>query len=306
MKKKTIEALALSIEKKLGEKYDDPTLCQQYSWWILEALTGKKRNQLITHALNDLSEEQLAKLDKWINELVDKSKPLQYILGTAPFLDLNLLLKIPTLIPRPETEEMVADLVGQLEKLHNQKINILDIGTGTGCIGLAIAYALPNTQIYATDISDTALELAKTNAKQNNLTNVTFIKSDVYKNIPVGLKFDLIISNPPYISKKEWNELDDSVTQWEDYNALIAENEGLAIIEQIAQKASLFLRKNKEMKKLGIPQLILEIGHTQGAAVVKLLEKERFNDITVKKDLEGKNRIVTGRVKDVAIQPENT
>jgi len=306
MKKGSIEALALSIEKKLGQKYDDPTLCQQYSWWILEALTGQKREQLIARSADDLTEEQLKQLDTWMHELIDKSKPLQYIIGSTPFLDLTLLLEIPTLIPRPETEQMVADLIDQLKKLYNKKINLLDIGTGTGCIGLAIAYALPDVHVYATDISEAALELAKINAQQNKLKNVTFIKSNVYQSIPTGLKFDLIISNPPYISQREWDELDDSVTQWENRQALIAPHEGLAIIEKIAQRAPQFLRKNREMERLNIPQLVLEIGYKQGTAVAKILEKAGFDAIKVKKDLEGKDRIVTGRVKNVAVQPENT
>ena len=306
MKPGTIEALQRSIEKKLAEKYNDPTLCLQYSWWILEALTGQKKEQLIARSFTDLTPQQLDQLDEWMESLVNKSKPLQYIMGTAPFMDLKLFLKIPTLIPRPETEEMSADLVDQLEKLKNQKINVLDIGTGTGCIGLLIAKSLPNAQVYATDIADTALELAQINAKENNVENITFIKSDVYNSIPSGLQFDLIVSNPPYISLQEWNDLDDSVTQWEDRGALIAQKEGLAIIERIAQDAPKFLRENKEMERHNIPQLVLEIGYKQGQAVSKLLENAGFDAITIKKDLEGKDRVVTGRVKNVAVQPEKT
>jgi len=306
MKIGTIEALRHSIEKKLAQKYDDPILCTQYSWWILEALTKQKKEQLIARSIDDLSEEQLNQLDTWMLRLVDKSEPLQYIIGHTPFLDITILLEIPTLIPRPETEEMCANLIEQLQKLNNQKLTILDIGTGTGCIALSLAHALPNAQVYATDISDAALKLAQTNAEQNKIKNVTFIKSDVYKGIPSGLTFDLIVSNPPYISKTEWDNLDDSVTQWEDRIALIADDKGLAIIKRIVKKAPAFLHENKEMARLNIAQLILEVGHTQGPSVAKLLENAGFDAITIKKDLEGKDRVVAGRVKDVAVQQKKT
>ena len=231
MKKGTIEALRKSIEKKLAQTYNDPTLCMQYSWWILQALTGQKKEQFLARSFDDLSQQQLDNLDSWMKRLTEKNEPLQYVLGSVPFLELEILVEPPILIPRPETEELCADLIEQLQKLNNQKLNILDIGTGSGCIALAIAHALPNAQVYAIDISQDALKLAQTNAQHNNIKNVTFINSNIFNEIPSGLKFDLIISNPPYISEKEWEDLDDSVTQWEDRFALVAQNKGLAIIE---------------------------------------------------------------------------
>jgi len=304
MKTGTMEKLRLSIEQKLKKTFQDPVLCTQYSWWILEALTGQKKEQLITRSTDDLSEEQLNRLDDWMKEILNRNKPLQYILGSVPFLDLEILVEPPTLIPRPETEELCADLITQLTQLNNQKIKILDIGTGSGCIALSLAKALPNAQVYATDIADAALELAQKNATHNNIKNISFIKSDVFQNIPTDLKFDLIVSNPPYIAPEEWKDLDPSVVEWEDRTALIAQNKGLAIIERIVKQAPQFLKENKELAQHNVPQLLIEIGYTQGSAVSRLLENAGFDAITIKKDLEGKDRIVTGRVKDVAIQSE--
>jgi len=294
-KKGTIEVLHHSVEKKLSKKYQDKTLCNQYAWWILESITGQKKEQLLARSADDLSKEQLDKLDEWLRKLIDKSMPLQYLIGSVPFLDLDIFVEPPVLIPRPETEEMCANLIEQLKTLNNQKINILDIGTGSGCIALALAKALPNAQVYATDISDAALELAEKNRKHNNIENVSFLNSNVFNNIPTGLTFDLIVSNPPYVAPEEWEKLDNTVTHWEDRNALVAQNKGLAIIERIAKKAPEFLKPNKEMDRLEIPQILLEIGYTQGHAVSRLLENAGFGVITIKKDLEGKDRIVTGR-----------
>ncbi len=303
MKQGTITALKRGIEQKLCEKYKDKTLCNQYAWWILQSITGQKQEQLIARAADDLSDEQLKQLDDWMDKLLNKSMPLQYLLGSVPFLDIEILVQAPTLIPRPETEEMTQEVIEQLKQLKNQKINILDIGTGTGSIALALAFALPNATVYAVDNAQVALDLAKQNAGHNKIKNINLLYSDVFNNIPVGLQFDLIISNPPYIAPEEWDALDDSVTQWEDRNALVAQNKGLAIIERIIKQAPKFLKENKEMELLAIPQLIIEIGYQQGATVSRLLENGGFGAITIKKDLEGKDRVVTGRVKNVAIQP---
>lgn len=297
-----IPALQLELGKKLNEKYNNSILSNQYAWWMLEALTNKKKEYLISEKNGKLTDEQIATLDDWFDKLFNKSMPLQYLLGSVPFLDLELIVEPPILIPRPETEEMVADLVEQLTALKNQKLTILDIGTGSGCIAIALAKALPNAKIFGVDIAEGAIELALRNAKHNNIENVSFIHSDLFTNIPHGLTFDLVISNPPYVTTKEWENLDDSVTQWEDITALVAEKEGTAIIEKIITQTPKFLHENKEMKHLNIPQLILEIGYKQGKIVTHLLEETNYSAITIKKDLEGKDRIVTGRVKHVAIR----
>lgn len=304
MNQGTLTALQAELAKKLNEKYQDPILSGQYAWWILEALTGKKKEQLVADSDGTLTDDQVSTLDDWFDKLFNKSMPLQYLLGTVPFLDLEIIVEPPVLIPRPETEEMVADVIDQLKKLNNQQLTILDIGTGTGCIALALAQAFPNANVFGVDIVEGAVLLAICNAQHNNIKNASFIHSDLFANIAQGLTFDMIISNPPYVAEDEWIELDDSVTQWEDKTALVADNKGTAIIEKIVQQSPAFLKENNEMEKLNIPQLILEIGHKQGEAVTNLLEKANYSAITIKQDLEKKDRIVTGRVKHVAIRSE--
>lgn len=302
MEPMNVAHLQHDIKKKLEKKFDDETLCDQYAWWLIEAVAHRAKEQLILEQRLVLNDDQLAQLTDWLNKIINKSMPIQYAIGFVPFLSVELFVEPPTLIPRPETEEICANLINQLIKLNNKKITILDIGTGSGCIALSLAKELPYATVYATDIADKALDLAARNAKHNELKNVIFLHSNVFTNVPVNIFFDLIISNPPYISEKEWEELDDSVAQWEDRNALVSQNDGLALIERIVKQTPNFLQKNKEMEQHNIPQLILEIGYKQADAVSRLLENAGFDAITIQKDLEGKDRSVTGRVKNVAIR----
>jgi release factor glutamine methyltransferase len=132
------------------------------------------------------------------------------------------------------------------------------------------------------------------------MINITLLKSDLFMSIPQGTRFDIIVSNPPYIAPSEFDDLDMTVTQWEDHNALIAADDGLAIIKQIIVQAPRFIQTNTEMKQKNIPQLVIEIGYAQGTAVKELMNIAHYNDVLVHKDLEGKDRFVTGRIDNVA------
>jgi len=264
---------------------------------MLEALTKKKKSKLITNEIINFTTKQLVTLDTWIKQQVEEKMPLQYLLGSVPFDDIEILVEAPILIPRPETEEMCYNILDMLHKLDDKKLSILDIGTGTGCIALTIAKALPKSTILATDLEERALQLAEKNADHNNIKNVTFLKSDLYESIEKNLTFDLIVSNPPYIAQEEWEALDESVTKWEDKKALVADNKGLAIIAAIVTQSAPFIKKNTQMKQHKIPQLIIEIGHNQGKEVAKIFATAGFQDIKVEKDMEGKDRFVSGRIK---------
>lgn len=284
------------IRLKLAMVYADDTLCQQYAWWILQAICEKTKTELIIQETIMFSAEQQHKIDQWIHQLVVDKMPLQYVLGFVPFADLEILVEPPTLIPRPETEEWCLYIIEQLLSLHNKKIKILDIATGSGCVALVFAHYLPQAYVLATDIADTALELTEKNIEHNKISNVTCIKSDLFESIPHRIKFDIILSNPPYISTQEFADLDESVTRWEDHGALVAPDNGLAIIKQIIVQASQFIQTNDEMANKKIPQVVIEIGYAQGAAVRDLMLNAGYNNVVVHKDLEGKDRFVTGRV----------
>jgi release factor glutamine methyltransferase len=294
------------IRQKLATVYDDDTLCQQYAWWILQAICEKTKTELIIQETLQLSHEQQQKIDRWLHLLITEKMPLQYVLGFVPFADLEILVEPPTLIPRPETEEWCLYIVEHLLTLDNKKIKILDIATGSGCLALAFADYLPQARIVATDISDAALELTEKNIEHNKIKNVTCIKSDLFESIPRGMLFDLIVSNPPYITENEFKNLDETVSQWEDYGALVAADGGLAFIKKIIEFAPQFIQTNDEMKDKNIPQMVIEIGYAQGAAVKELMDAAGYSDILVHKDLEGKDRFVTGRVNHVANSSDRT
>lgn len=284
--------LVHQITNKLAKvHHDNPQEQQQDAWWMLEKITGTTTAELIAHDTLDLTKEQQKQLDEWLHLHIDKHMPLQYILGTVPFNGLEILTEPPVLIPRPETEEWTIKLCNNLAQLSHKKITVLDIGAGTGCIALSLAKTLPESQVYATDITRAALELTQKNAQHNTITNVTVIRSDLFTDIPQTLKFDLIVSNPPYIDLRQWPLLNKSVTKWEDKHALLAGRDGLEVIKKIIAHAKPWLSKNPEFKTLGIPQLVIEIGYQQGNAVHELLEQAGFNNIRIENDLEGKDRV---------------
>ncbi len=296
-----IGLLISQIEQKLIPKFNNATLCTQYAWWLIETITGKKEINLISQQEFKWTDTNQKKLDEYLDQLINKDMPLQYLLGSTPFGNLDILCRPPVLIPRPETEEWCMNVAQQLQFLSNQQLWILDLCTGSGCIALALAKALPKAKVLATDIHDEALALAQENAAHNHITNVTFLRSDLFAQIPGEFTFDLIVANPPYIPEKDWATLDKSVSQWEDKNALIAKDSGLALIKKIIDRVPEYIKTNDELKKAQLPQLMLEIDHTQGAAVAEYMKQHGYNQIKITKDLEGNDRVASGRVDNVAI-----
>lgn len=298
-RKININALIGEIEATLSPIYKDHVLREQYAWWTTEAITRSDKATLIALGDISLSDKEQEKLKQWLDKMVTEHMPIQYLLGSVPFNDLDILVEPPILIPRPETEEWTLNLIKQLKNLKELPLNILDLCCGTGCISLAIAKSFPKARVVAGDISDKAINLAAKNAKHNNVNNVTFIQADLY-NIVEFLEsprvFDIIVSNPPYISFAEFEELDSSVTSWEDQQALVANDDGLAILEDIIEDAPDYLNHNPEMERLKIPQLVVEIGYKQAHKVTDFFKSFGFTDIQVHKDLEGKDRYVTGRL----------
>ena len=297
----SISTLIENVKQKLQTKFHDEILCTQYAWWLIEAITGKKEITLITTQEIKWSDDDQKELDEYLDNLINKDMPLQYLLGSTPFAELDILCRPPVLIPRPETEEWCMNLIEQLKPLRDQQLWILDLCTGSGCIALALADPLPKAKVYGTDSADSALALAQENAAHNHIPNATFLKSDLFGQIPKEFKFDLIVGNPPYIPQKDWATLDKSVSQWEDKNALIAEDDGLALIKKIIESAPAYLKKNETRATLHIPQLMLEIDHTQGKAVAEYMKQHGYTHIKIHKDLEGKDRVASGRVDNVAI-----
>lgn len=292
----------MSIIKNIVEKLQssDPALTQEnaqnQAWWLIQWVTGKTQSQLISQKEIQLTAEQKEKLNAALRDHVQEHKPLQYILGSVPFLDLTIHVRPPILIPRPETEYWCSLLIESLQKLKNKNIKILDLCTGTGCIALALARALPESQVYAVDINPNALDLACENSLLNGITNITFIESDLYSELPQGICFDLICANPPYISSSEWKALDVSVKKWEDPVALKSEFGGLELIEKIIEQSRKRLNAHTEFLAQNIPQIWVEIGYRQAESVRAILKHNGFEPISVITDLAGKDRVLTAGI----------
>lgn len=285
-----LETLAHSLAQQLLPAYGEQHVAEHNAWFLLEHITQKNRAALIAHPELKLTPAQEDTLAAWVHDIVYNHKPIQYILGTVPFLDLTIKVQAPTLIPRPETEEWCATLIEKLKL--SRPATILDLCTGSGCIALALAQAFGESAVYASDISPEALELAQENARLNGITNVTFVLSDLYTEIPPQ-RFDLIVANPPYITPQEYASLDASVAQWEDKKALVADENGLKIIDEIIKKAPKFLQKTAPH----VPHVWIEIGYRQGISVSEIFKKYNFEP-TILQDLQGNDRVVTGTLKN--------
>lgn len=208
-------------------------------------------------------------------------RPAQYLLGYEEFCGHRFKVTEATLIPRPETEELVMAAIDSFPP--DQSVRVADIGTGTGAIGLSVKLARPQWQVALTDLSQEALAVAKENAELLG-TQVAFYQGDTLEVLPPG-DVDLLLSNPPYISVAEWDLMDESVRRYEPKTALFAEDEGLAIYRKLAQQAPARLTKDG--------QVFLEIGFAQGKAVQEMFQ-EAFpeKEVAILKDLAGQDRIV--------------
>ncbi len=237
--------------------------------------------ELIISAKNEVT----AEAEKSAREMLLRRKngePLQYILGEAEFMSLEFEVNSSTLIPRADTETLVEAVI---EEIGKKQIKLLDIGTGTGCVGISIAH-YSKADVTLADISREALETAKRNALLNSVT-ADFMKIDILNEIPEG-KFDVIVSNPPYIETDVIKTLQTEVKDHEPLSALDGGADGLVFYRRIADIAPEMLTAN------GL--LAFEIGYNQGKAVSELMEKD-FESIKIIKDLCGNDRVVTGRKK---------
>jgi release factor glutamine methyltransferase len=211
-------------------------------------------------------------------------EPVQHIVGFAEFNGLTIKVNPSVLIPRPETEELV-DLI--VRENSDRAIKILDIGTGSGCIALALKSKMHLSEIYATDISSEALSLANESAMINKL-HVKFILSDILlENIPHH-EFDLWVSNPPYIRESEKVLMHDNVLKYEPHSALFVPDQDPLVFYK-----AILVKSNRHLKKNG--KIYFEINEAFGGQILDLVENEGYRDVRVIKDIHGKDRIVAGK-----------
>ena len=251
---------------------------------LTEYLHNLKRIDLALNPNFEISDADYQKWEVIISELKTE-KPIQYITGEAWFYGLRFEVNEHTLIPRPETEELVEWIIeSQKSKVKSQKVEILDIGTGTGCIPISLKKNIPNANVSAIDVSEEAIEMAKKNALENN-TEVNFILQNILETKKLEQKFDIIVSNPPYVRNLEKEEISKNVLAYEPHLALFVEdNDALLFYRKIAQLAKESLTENG--------QLFFEINQYLGKETVLLLEQLGFQNIELKKDFKGNDRMI--------------
>lgn len=273
--------------------YDEKEV-ERFFYLTLEQFHQIKRIDL---ALNPDMEMDAQQLLRWENVVVElkKQKPIQYILGETEFYGLPFLVNGNTLIPRPETEELVDLIIVESQKskvesqvLKDKNVSILDIGTGSGCIAISLAKNLPNATVFALDVSEKALEVARKNAELNK-AEVHFIQKNILETDDLEQQFDIIVSNPPYVRMLEKEEIKANVLDYEPHLALfVDDNDALLFYRKIAQLAQKNLAKNGK--------LYFEINQYLGKETVELLEQLDFKDVRLIKDIYGNDRIISCRL----------
>lgn len=268
---------------KWGEEYfklkgfENP---KQEIEWLLCDLLQLKRIDLYLKFEDIINKSKLKKLKSWIKRRIDR-EPLQYITGKVEFYGLKFISTPQALIPRPETERLVDITLNSLKKIPEPKI--LEIGTGSGCVSIAVSNKKPRANILSLDISKNALELAEINAKSNNCKNINFLEMDFLNEIPDG-RFDILISNPPYIPQKEIENIMPEVKNYEPRIALTDFEEGLNFYFRIAKVGRTLIPN-------GI--IILEVGlgnHPQ--KVFSLFKEAGFDQLELIKDYNNNERIL--------------
>ena len=232
-----------------------------------------------------LSESEMLTFHFAVKDLL-KNKPIQYIMGETVFCDLKFKVNENVLIPRPETEEMIYKIVNSQQSTVNNHCSIIDIGTGSGCIAISLAKTFPESHVYALDISEEALNVAKENAINNNV-DVSFIHDNILnlKN-KIETKFDIIVSNPPYVRELEKAEMHNNVLEWEPHKALfVSDNNPLIFYRGILEFAKSHLKENGE--------IWFEINEFLGKEMTDLCHELGFSDVNIYKDFRGKERILT-------------
>lgn len=276
----TIKAVITYVKSELHELYEASELNSMLYIMLDKYFNVTKKDVLMSNEKR-LSESELLQIIYTVKDL-KKFKPLAYIIGEWEFFGLPFNVNEHTLIPRPETEELVQLIIEENKIL---KPIVLDIGTGSGCIAISLKKNLPDSQVFGYDISEDALAVAEENASKNNV-EVIFEEVDILNfKLDSSLKFDVIVSNPPYIPMIDKNQMKKNVLEYEPHLALFVENDNpLLFYKAIAQFAKIQLNTNGK--------LYFEIHEKLGKEVKSILETMGFLNIEIIQDINEKNRII--------------
>lgn len=257
---------------------------------LLQHVLQKTHAQLLADMRQEITNAEFTLFWSLIEEHA-KGKPVQYLIGTEEFYGRTFKVNEHVLIPRPETEELVYETSKRINRLfpNKQEIHVADIGTGSGIIAITMKLEIANLHVTATDISEKAIQIAEVNAQQLG-ADITMLQGDLTKPIE-HQKWDVILSNPPYISFDEAATLSDTVFNYEPHSALFAEDQGLQLYKRLSEELPNILNK---------PALIgLEIGHEQGTKVKNYFQMAFPNArVEIVKDINGKNRMIFCEVSE--------
>ncbi len=276
-----IKDFRIHFNSKLSDLYPK-TEIDAFFFRVVEHELGLTLMDVFTKNELEISEEKLQSLHLILNKL-QQEEPIQYILGETSFYGFTFKVNSNVLIPRPETEELVEWIINSVNNSNN-KVSILDIGTGSGCIAISLEKSIPDSNVYAIDISKKAIEMAKNNAILNNAF-VTFIQNDILNEYKLEKSFDVIVSNPPYVRELEKKEIKNNVLNNEPHLALFVEdNNPLIFYSRIADVAK------EQLNEDGL--LFFEINQYLGKETKEMLLEKGFKNIELKKDLFGNDRMI--------------
>lgn len=278
----TREALGAAVDALRAAGVEDPRLDAEL---LLCEATGWDRASLAADPEAEIPPAAARRFGETVRRRL-RREPVAYILGRRGFRHIELAVDPRVLIPRPETELLV-ELALELRPSR-----LLDVGTGSGAIALAVASELPDCEVVATDASSAALEVARANAERLGLADRVEL---VQGTLPDSDEFELVLANLPYVSEAEWDGLEPEVTEWEPRGALLAGPDGLdAIRALLADRGRLFNRHPDEMATAGRGVVALEVGARQAHAVGEMLREAGFGSVQTRRDLAGIERIVVG------------
>ncbi len=272
-----------TLKEKLGALYDLQEL-RTLGEMIIEHLTQMGRTQQLLARHEVLSEEVHSRASAIIDRLA-LHEPIAYIIGETYFHGLPFRVNEHVLIPRPETSELIELILSEHAQTHTHPLQVLDIGTGSGCIPITLKHKCPAWQVSAIDISEGALQVAHENARRNN-TEVSFRQCDILQCEGTGrATWDIIVSNPPYICDAEKADMQPNVLDYEPHTALfVPDNDPLLFYEAIAEYAK------KELKKGGM--LFFEINRAYGKETLLMIQNKGFNKVTLVQDISKNDRFI--------------
>lgn len=277
------DVLKIGIESLNQIKIEDALLKARI---LLANILDKNKEYLLIHDEEEINEKIVNLYMQKIEELKNH-KPIQYIIKKQEFMGFDFYVDENVLIPQPDTENLVEEVLFIINSIKDKSLKILDLCTGSGAIAISLSKILNSDKIliYGSDISEKALKIAQDNAIQN-CSKVVFLKSNIFNEINNNYKFDIIVSNPPYIETKTIEELSEEV-KYEPHLALDGGEDGLYFYREIIKNAKKYLNPNG--------YLAFEIGYNQKKQVEKLLEENGYKNIYSRKDLSGNDRVVVAQ-----------